>query len=199
MTRPDWDFDYHPLPTWRADDDGTGCDLVVATRAPVEPGVLVDALGVRAGDAMVEPIVDRSPIFWMRLHLEHPMQRAEVADRLLSAAVPVRYVASSLRPSSRIPPALRIRRSDRATTGTWKARQPFAYQDEDTPSRWFLRREAGIAVDRVDLETGTGRGWQSSMMTPPEPISSISMPSSASVNMPSLPASFTALRSSRSP
>ncbi|HTN87261.1 MAG TPA: hypothetical protein VL242_26370, partial [Sorangium sp.] len=98
--RPPWDFGYAPVPTAACDDDGGPLDLVVATRCAVAPGAVAAALAARWSRVEVERVVERAPIFWLRVRSPDGGRRAEVAAALSAAALPVRYVASARRPSA---------------------------------------------------------------------------------------------------
>jgi hypothetical protein len=105
---------------------------------------------------MIEPLVQRAPIFWSRVRLERPALRSEVGAVLTNAGVEVRYVASSVRPSAALPPMLKTRGAPRAAPTAWQARTPFAFEDDDTEGRWFLRAKAGVGVDRARFGSGAG-------------------------------------------
>ncbi|WP_437681070.1 hypothetical protein [Sorangium sp. So ce131] len=156
--RKPWDFGYAPVPTAAGDDDGGPLDLVVAAADPVAPGAVAAALAARWPDTAVEPVLYRAPIFWLRVRSPAPGRRAEVAAALAAAAIPVRYVASALRPSAAVAPrfdaaAAAAARPDSA----WTTRSPSEGDEPETPGRWFLRAEGGgIGVDRRRSGSGAG-------------------------------------------
>ncbi|AUX41792.1 hypothetical protein SOCE26_032170 [Sorangium cellulosum] len=159
--RRPWDFGYAPVPTAAGDDDGGPLDLVVAARDPVAPGAVAAALAARWPDTAVEPVLYRTPIFWLRVRSPAPGRRAEVAAALAAAAIPVRYVASALRPSAAVAPRFDAAAGATARPdGAWTARPPSEESEEEepeTPGRWFLRAEGGgIGVDRRRSGGGAG-------------------------------------------
>ncbi|XXY48214.1 S8/S53 family peptidase [Sorangium sp. So ce269] len=156
--RPPWDFGYAPVPTAACDDDGDPLDVVVASRCAVAPDAVAAALGARWSRVEVERVVERAPIFWLRVRSPDGGRRAEVAAALSAAALPVRYVASARRPSAAIAP-----RFDAASAAAarpergWAARSASVGDDPATPGRWFLRAgEGGVGVDRRRCGSGAG-------------------------------------------
>ncbi|AUX21975.1 hypothetical protein SOCEGT47_024760 [Sorangium cellulosum] len=154
-----WDFGYAPVPTAAGDDDGGPLDLVVATRCPVAPGAAAAALSPRWPDVQVERVLSRAPLFWLRVRSPGEGRRAEVAAALSAAAIPVRYVASALRPSAAVAPRFDASGAAVARPEAWSARRASGGDEDDpaTPGRWFLRAEGGgIGVDRRRSGRGAG-------------------------------------------
>jgi len=151
--RPDWDFEYLPVPTAAPDDDGSPCDVVVAFRETVDVDEVRRTLGPHLDDARVALLLDRAPLHWVRVRSPTPMRRDRVL-RALERYSP-RYVASSTRPSTAVGRPALWSSAAYAGASTWKARAPRApSHDPDTEGRWFLRE--GIALDRSLCGTGAG-------------------------------------------
>ncbi|WP_437649990.1 S8/S53 family peptidase [Sorangium sp. So ce362] len=155
--RPPWDFGYAPVPTAAGDDDGGPLDLVVALRCAVTPGDLAGALSARWSAVEVERVIERPPIFWLRVRSPDRGRRAEVAAALSAAALPVRYVASARRPSPAVAPRFDAATGAAARPDGWSVRSASSEDDPVTPGRWFLRdEEGGIGVDRRRCGGGAG-------------------------------------------
>src|SRR6266851_216018 len=67
VTKPTWDFGYMPVASWQGDDDGSGCNLVVAVAASRVRADFLRALEPLAPGICVEELLARPPIFWWRL------------------------------------------------------------------------------------------------------------------------------------
>jgi subtilase family protein len=153
-----YDFPYAPVPRAPGDDDGEGCDLIVATARAVDPDAIVGALEPTCGTQSTQTLVAHAPLFWTRVRTLLPCRRGEIAAALARVGVPVRYVASARRHSLSLPPPL-----DSAGVGpfrptTWKAsvKRPLP-ADPESEGRWFLRVAGGGAgVDRIRCGTGAG-------------------------------------------
>ncbi|XXX80931.1 hypothetical protein WMF30_19435 [Sorangium sp. So ce134] len=155
--RPPWDFGYAPVPTAAGDDDGGPLDIVVALRRAAAPGDVVAALSARWSAIEVERVIERPPIFWLRVRSPDRGRRAEVAAALSAAALPVRYVASARRPSAAVAPRFDAAAGAAARPDGWTARGASFEEDPVTPGRWFLRdEEGGIGVDRRRCGGGAG-------------------------------------------
>ncbi|WP_155798229.1 S8/S53 family peptidase [Sorangium cellulosum] len=156
--RPPWEFGYAPVPTAACDDDGGPLDVVVAARGAVAPDAVAAALSARWSGVEVERIVERAPIFWLRVRSPDRGRRAEVAAALAAAGLPVRYVASARRTSAAVAPRFDAAPADAARPDEGWAPRGASDEDEPvTPGRWFLRaEEGGIAVDRRRCGTGAG-------------------------------------------
>ncbi|XYI01611.1 hypothetical protein ACMHYB_18390 [Sorangium sp. So ce1128] len=156
--RPPWDFGYAPVPTAACDDDGGPLDVVVASRCAVAPDAVAAALAARWSRVEVERVVERAPIFWLRVRSPDSGRRAEVAAALAAAALPVRYVASARRPSAAVAPRFDVAPAAAARPERgWTARRASGGDDPATPGRWFLRAgEGGVGVDRRRCGSGAG-------------------------------------------
>jgi hypothetical protein len=156
-TRPRWDFPYAPVPTAAGDDDGGAVDVVVAMSARVDAFAIAEAIGEVVGDLDVEPLIERAPLFWWRVRSDAHGTRAAIAAALRARRLPVRYVASATRTSTRLGPPLSFDGAAAADGEGWRARRaPVTAEDPPTEGRWFLRdRDGGITVDRT-LGTGVG-------------------------------------------
>ncbi|WP_437993655.1 S8/S53 family peptidase [Sorangium sp. So ce145] len=155
--RPPWDFGYAPVPTAAGDDDDGPLDVVVASRCPLAPDAVAAALGARWSGVAVERVIERTPIFWLRVRSPDRGRRADVAAALSAAALPVRYVASARRPSAAVAPRFDAAAGAAARPEGWTARRASVEDDPVTPGRWFLRDEGGgIGVDRRRCGGGAG-------------------------------------------
>ncbi|WP_437727772.1 hypothetical protein [Sorangium sp. So ce861] len=155
--RPPWDFGYAPVPTAAGDDDGGPLDIVVALRRAAAPGDVAAALAARWSALEVERVIERPPIFWLRVRSPEGGRRAEVAAALSAAALPVRYVASARRPSAAVAPRFDAAAGAAARAEGWTVRGASFEEDPVTPGRWFLRdEEGGIGVDRRRCGSGAG-------------------------------------------
>lgn len=150
--REGWDFDYVPVPTAAADDDGGACDVVVAFREAVEPDAVARLLAPLLGDVGVDVLLDRPPLHWVRVRSATPVRRARVL-RVLRRLAP-RYVASAIRPTNALGAPARWSAAEVARATTWKARKASVGDDPTDEGRWFLRE--GIALDRARCGTGAG-------------------------------------------
>jgi hypothetical protein len=156
VTKPPWDFGYMPAAPWPGDDDGTGCNLIIALTAPRSSRDILRALEPLTPGLSVELLVARPPIFWWRLRAHDGVRRAAVFQRLQAAGIEPRYVASALRPSLVVPPRLRFEKDWRCSADSWSIRRGTPKPDPDSPGRWFLRAASGVAVDRNHLGAGSG-------------------------------------------
>ncbi len=156
MSKPRWDFGYVPVSAWPADDDGRGGDLVVALSSSTTKHELLRALQGLVPDARVRSLFSYAPIFWWRVRSDRALRRADLADCLSGAKLEPRYVASALRPGLAVPPALRSVEKTAVIGEGWKVRKGSLVSDPDSPGRWFLRRETGVAINRVHFGTGGG-------------------------------------------
>ncbi|WP_437736948.1 S8/S53 family peptidase [Sorangium sp. So ce1335] len=155
--RRPWDFGYAPVATAAGDDDGGPLDVVVAARCPVAPDAVAAALSARWPEVHVERVLERAPLFWLRVRSPGHGRRAELAAALSAAAIPVRYVASALRPSAAVAPGFVAARCAPARPDGWPARRASSGSDPDTPGRWFLRADdGGLGVDRRRCGGGAG-------------------------------------------
>ena len=153
MRRPDWDFDYAPVPTSAGDDDGEGTDLLVATLEPVACGRVLECLAARGLGGSLEVAFDRAPVHWYRLALESPARRADVARALES--VPLRYVASARRGSQALGSPLDFDRAPPCEARDWRVEtSPPAIDPQE--GGWHLTEEVGIGVDRTLCGLGLG-------------------------------------------
>ncbi|WP_437514192.1 hypothetical protein [Sorangium sp. So ce1099] len=155
--RRPWDFGYAPVATAAGDDDGGPLDVVVAARGPVAPDAVAAVLSARWPEVQVERVLERAPLFWLRVRSPSHGRRAEVAAALWAAAIPVRYVASALRPSAAVAPGFVAATHAAARPDRWPTRRASAGSDPETPGRWFLRAEdGGLGVDRRRCGGGAG-------------------------------------------
>ena len=156
MTRQGWDFGYTPVSAWPPDDDGAGPDVVVALAGVCSASDISGALKHLPSGIVVRELICRPPIFWWRVESGVGLQRSEVADCLSKAGLQVRYVASARRSSSLVAPVLRYARDLRCVPERWPVRRGTPKPDPDSAGYWFLRSEAGLAVDRTHFGAGSG-------------------------------------------
>jgi hypothetical protein len=156
LTKAPWDFGYMPVPTGLGDDDGEGRDVVVALSAHCESAAILRAVEHLGSGISPQPLFSRPPIFWWRIRSSGGLKRAEIADKLSQTGIEVRYVASALRPSLFVPPRFRYAHDLRCKAARWPIRRGTTVLDPDSPGRWFLRSETGIAVDRTHFGAGSG-------------------------------------------
>jgi hypothetical protein len=156
-SRPRWDFPYAPVPAAANDDDGGPVDVIIAMREPTETHLIARAIARISESSIVQPLVVRAPIFWWRVRSTQPATRRAVEDVLREDGLPLRYVASATRASTRLGPPLDFRGVALARADAWRRRKaPAVIDDAPSSGRWFLREaEGGIAIDRV-LGTGAG-------------------------------------------
>jgi hypothetical protein len=154
-SRP-WDFGYLPVQPPTVDVDDGACDLVVATRMPVDATEIGSLLGARFGHVECEVVLDRAPLHWVRIQGTVPAPRAAVAALL--EPVGVRYVASAVQADLHIGAPAAWETANVASATTWRVRCPRAHVvDPPSPGRWFLRGdECGVSVDRRTCGTGAG-------------------------------------------
>lgn len=153
MTRS-WDFEYHPLHVTRSEERDP-LDVVVATRADVDPLHVARALADLLENVEVIPLLDSAPLFWTRIRSANTAPKVDIGRALERAGVGVRYVTSARVGSDTLAPPLDStnRRSRRAHD--WKCRAARAHVESAEGGRWFLG-ETGIALDRAACGTGAG-------------------------------------------
>jgi hypothetical protein len=153
-----YDFPYATVPTSAGDDDGVGLDLLVATSAEIEPGVIANLLTETCSETSARTVFAQAPVFWTRVRTSRAHRRADVAAILRRAGVPVRYVASAERQNLCVPPALAFEGMPGLRAVDWAVTPVRAAPRDDwSEGRWFLRDEpGGLGVDRAVC--GTGRG-----------------------------------------
>ena len=156
--RPPWEFSYLPVPNASSDDDGGPCDVIVATEVAVAPDVLLAALSTLLTHATFEPVAEAAPIHWTRIRSSTPIFRRQIAEALLAARVPIRYVASATRSSMTLGLPLDVRGVAPFRPQSWPTRAASPRQeDPPTEGRWFLREgDGGIALKRAICKTGAG-------------------------------------------
>jgi hypothetical protein len=161
--RPAWDFGYAPSTPGRSDEheeDAGPCDVIVAlaaTRPEIEIEIEIAAAIARiAPGARVTVVIDRAPIFWLRIRAALPVLRAEIAAAITAAGLPLRYVAAAARAGLELGPPLDVRRAPRARADAWPRRAPSRGADATTTGHWFLGAEGGVAVDRARFGGGAG-------------------------------------------
>jgi hypothetical protein len=115
--RPAWDFGYAPSTPCRSEDDLAGpCDVIVALRAGAKASAIEAeieiAIEIEAALAAIAPgaratvVIDRSPIFWLRIRAASPAPREQIAAAIAAAGLPLRYVAAAARAGLELGPAL---------------------------------------------------------------------------------------------
>ncbi|HKQ69590.1 MAG TPA: S8 family serine peptidase [Polyangiaceae bacterium] len=157
MTQPGWEFDYAPVSTaWQGDDDGSGRSVVVALSAQHDDATLTRTLRSVVADVEVVQLLSRAPLFWWRVRSSRGIKRAGVLDVLAVAGLAPRYVASSLSPSLAVAARPPASSHHVARPRDWPIRRGPSLPDPETPGRWFLRAESGIAVDRAHFGSGQG-------------------------------------------
>ncbi len=155
--RPAWDFGYAPSTPCRSEDELAGpCDVIIALRAAAKARAIEAAVEAIAPGARATSVIDRSPIFWLRIRAAVPVPRAEIAAAITAAGLPLRYVAAAARAGLELGPALETRGAPRARADVWRTRPPSRGSDPTTPGHWFLRAEGGVAVDRARFGGGAG-------------------------------------------
>jgi hypothetical protein len=155
MTRPSWDFHYVPAAGAILDDDRAAPDLIVATETDVDPALIAGALASLGTDVEIEPLLSLHPLFWTRVRAGNPVDRAELALRVESTGVRVRYVASSRHCSTKPAPTLDLSSARPRHALRWQEKASPKYQDPRTRGRWFLEDE-GVSVDRAICGIGDG-------------------------------------------
>jgi hypothetical protein len=163
MTAPKpWDFPYEPVPTAAGDDDGGPCDVVIATRGPLDVGVAARALAPLVGEAHVETLVARAPLFWTRARSPMEVRRADLRRALAEAALPVRYVASATRGGMAIGAPLDLAGESVSRADCWEARaarrrpRSPASPGDAGDGLWFLGAHAGVDADGALCGEGAG-------------------------------------------
>ncbi len=149
-----WDFAYErPLDPPFLDESGT--DVVIATREHTDPGILRAALRRVGGDLEVETLLDRAPLFWVRVRGSTKVSTEEFAAVFIAAGVDLRYVAPARAASLPLPPPLDLSKAARARAVAWEARgaRPLS-TSPTTDGDWFLGAGGGVHVDRQVCGTG---------------------------------------------
>jgi hypothetical protein len=155
--RPDWDFDYAPVVTRSRDEGRVELDLIVATTSPTNERTVVRALRDLADDVVIETVVDSAPIHWLRARGSGEVQLDAAESALHRAGIQVRYVASAIRGSLRLPPQLicgksaRVRVARPRPTSSERSDRVPEVRDGD----WF-RGPLGANVDRTYCGGGGG-------------------------------------------
>jgi hypothetical protein len=96
--RSPWEFDYAPVARDKSEAE-SDFDMIVATERAIEPAELGAAVG---NHRMIERVLELPPLHWLRVRSEHPVGLREIEAKLRDAGLPVRYVASAHRPSTRV-------------------------------------------------------------------------------------------------
>jgi hypothetical protein len=155
-----WDFGYEAPSAEPADDDATGTDAVVATRARVERTAVLEALSGFGCDFDVEPVLEEAPLFWTRVRSETTLASEAVDAALSGAGVGVRYVTSARAPSMALPPLLEFEKRARRRPEGWRTRAARPVATDRTVDAangdWFLGGGGGIHIDRRVCGTGSG-------------------------------------------
>jgi hypothetical protein len=153
VTRRDWDFEYR-VPA-RAGAPKTTDDFVVATQSEVRTEEFARAFATCNGDARIDSLLVRPPLFWYRVRTASPNSVASVGEMLAESEVPTRYVTSAAHCSLALAPRPDFSRAPRCPERRWKRGVGRTHAD-DPPSHWFLSRDSGVDVDRDICGTGLG-------------------------------------------
>jgi hypothetical protein len=155
MIRPPWDFEYRPIHAEPTDDSAYLDDFIIASQGPVDPARVTDCLGQLAPELRVAPVLDWHPLYWTRVRCAGGIERAACEQRLRADGVAVRYVASALVGSQRLPPALDFDGCLPMRASRWPVRGPSLLDEKGSPGRWFVEA-TGVEVDRRACGTGAG-------------------------------------------
>jgi hypothetical protein len=154
VTYPPWHFDYSPLPSG-AYFDGMDRDLVIATAEDVDPARLVELAGRYVPDLWVTPLFNSHPVFWTRLESTRLIDVEGLSRVLTAGGIKLRYITSARCGSQALPPPLDFDDARVRVAHEWRTRASSREREDDTPWRWFLRRD-GADVERSICGTGAG-------------------------------------------
>lgn len=154
--RESWDFDYRPVlaPASRETDR---CDVIVATPERVSLERAGEALRRLGAAVRAEEVLDRAPLFWLRVRAPEPIDPGQLAAAFRALGAPPRYVASARFGSQQWAPALGAIPPASADPAAWPARPSSTAPEPRGDGYWFLGAEGGgAAVIREDTGSGAG-------------------------------------------